>query len=101
MLLLEAGRVVSLDSLVDALWTGNPPPTAVASLQNFVAQLRKALGPEAIERRPPGYVVRLEPEQLDVARLRRLVDEARASDPVRRGGRLCRGGAPGAGGGGW
>jgi DNA-binding SARP family transcriptional activator len=84
MLLLEAGRVVSLDRLVDALWAGNPPPTAVASLQNFVAQLRKALGPNAIETRPPGYVVRLEPEQLDVARMRRLVDEARASEPVRR-----------------
>ncbi|HJQ73973.1 MAG TPA: BTAD domain-containing putative transcriptional regulator, partial [Gaiellaceae bacterium] len=84
LLLLEAGRVVSLDRLVDELWAGNPPATAVASLQNFVAQLRKALGPDAIETRPPGYVVRLEPEQLDVARLRRLVDEARASEPVRR-----------------
>jgi DNA-binding SARP family transcriptional activator len=84
MLLLEAGRVVSLDRLVEALWPEGPPPTAVASLQNFVAQLRKALGPAAIETQAPGYVVRLEPEQLDVARLRRLVDEARASEPVRR-----------------
>ena len=84
LLLLEAGRVVSLDRLVDALWEGNPPATAVASLQNFVAQLRKALGPDAIETRAPGYLVRLEPEQLDVAKLRRLVDEARANEPVRR-----------------
>jgi DNA-binding SARP family transcriptional activator len=84
MLLLEAGRVVSLDRLVDELWTGEPPPTAVASLQNFVAQLRKSLGPDLIETRSPGYVVRLEPEQLDVARVRSLVDEARASEPVRR-----------------
>jgi DNA-binding SARP family transcriptional activator len=84
LLLLEAGRVVSLDHLVDALWAGNPPATAVASLQNFVAQLRKTLGPDAIETRPPGYLVRLEPEQLDLARVRRLVDEARASEPVRR-----------------
>jgi DNA-binding SARP family transcriptional activator len=84
MLLLEAGRVVPLDRLVDALWEGNPPPTAVASLQNFVAQLRKALGPEAIETRQPGYLVRLGPEQLDLARVRSLVDAARASEPVRR-----------------
>jgi DNA-binding SARP family transcriptional activator len=84
MLLLEAGRVVSLDRLVDSLWEGEPPATAVASLQNFVAQLRKALGPDAIETRAPGYLVRLEPEQLDVAKLRRLVDEARANEPVRR-----------------
>jgi DNA-binding SARP family transcriptional activator len=84
LLLLEAGRVVSVDRLVEALWAGEPPTTAVASLQNFVAQLRKALGPDAIETRPPGYVVRLGPEQLDLARVRSLVDEARASEPVRR-----------------
>ena len=88
MLLLEAGRVVSLDRLVEALWEGDPPATAVASLQNFVAQLRKALGPDAIETRPPGYLVRLGPEQLDLARVRSLVDAARASEPVRRGALL-------------
>ena len=37
-----------------------------------------------IETRPPGYLVRLGPEQLDLARVRSLVDEARASEPVRR-----------------
>jgi DNA-binding SARP family transcriptional activator len=84
MLLLEAGRVVSQDSLIEALWAESPPPTAVASLQNFVAQLRKTLGGEAIETRPPGYLVRLGPEQLDLARVRSLVDAARASEPVRR-----------------
>jgi DNA-binding SARP family transcriptional activator len=84
ILLLEAGKVVSLDHLVDALWAGNSPPTAVASLQNFVAQLRKVLGPDVIETRQPGYLVRLGPEQLDVARVRTLVDEARASEPVHR-----------------
>ena len=84
MLLLEAGRVVSQDLLVEALWEGDPPATAVASLQNFVAQLRKALGPDVIDTRPPGYLVRLGPEQLDLARVRSLVDAARASEPVRR-----------------
>jgi class 3 adenylate cyclase/DNA-binding SARP family transcriptional activator len=84
MLLLEAGRVVSLDRLVEALWSGAPPPTAVATLQNFVAQLRKALGPEVIETRPPGYLIRLVSEQLDLARVRSLIDAARASEPMRR-----------------
>jgi DNA-binding SARP family transcriptional activator len=84
LLLLDAGRVLSTDRLIEALWAGEPPPSAVASLQNFVAQLRKGLGAEAIETRSPGYLVRLEPEQLDLARVRRLVDEARASEPVRR-----------------
>src|SRR5947199_200070 len=84
MLLLEAGRVVSVDRLIEALWEGNQPASAVASLQNFVAQLRKALGPDVIQTRPPGYVLRLGPEQLDLARVRSLVDAARASEPVRR-----------------
>jgi DNA-binding SARP family transcriptional activator len=84
LLLLEAGRVVSTDRLIDALWSGEPPATATASLQNFVSQLRRTLGAEAIETRPPGYLIRLEAGQLDLATVRRLVDEARASDPVTR-----------------
>src|SRR4051794_41949867 len=102
MLLPEAGGVVSLARLVEALWGGNQPATAVASLQNFVAQLRKALGPDVIETRPPGYFVRLGPEQLDLARVRSLVDAARASEPVRRAALLdealglWRGGSPAA-----
>ena len=84
LLLLDAGRVVPTDRLIDRLWSGSPPPTAAASLQNFVSQLRKSLGAEAIETRPPGYLVRLAPEQLDLARVRRLVDDARTSDPPRR-----------------
>jgi DNA-binding SARP family transcriptional activator len=84
LLLIDAGRVVSTDRLIDALWAGEPPATAAASLQNFISQLRKSLGAETIETRPPGYRIRLQPDQLDLARVRVLVDEARASDPSRR-----------------
>lgn len=84
LLLFEGGRVVSTDRLLDALWSGEPPSTANASLQNFVSQLRKQLGGEAIETRAPGYCVRLEQAQLDLARVRRLVDEARAAELPRR-----------------
>ena len=84
LLLLEGGRVVSTDRLLDSLWDGRPPATATASLQNFVSQLRKALGADVIETAPPGYRIRLDANQLDLARVRRLVDEARASDLPRR-----------------
>ena len=60
-LLIDAGRVVSTDYLVDALWGERPPKTAATSLQNFVSQLRKALGPEVLVTKPPGYLLRLEP----------------------------------------
>jgi DNA-binding SARP family transcriptional activator len=84
LLLLEGGRVVSTDRLLDALWDGEPPATATASLQNFVSQLRKSLGAHVIETSAPGYRVRLDGNELDLARVRRLVDEARASDLPRR-----------------
>ncbi len=76
--------MVSTDRLIDELWAGDPPATAVASLHNFISQLRKSLGEETIETRPPGYLVRVEAGQLDLARVRSLVDDARASDPARR-----------------
>jgi DNA-binding SARP family transcriptional activator len=88
MLLLEAGRVVSTDRLVDALWGEQPPRTAVTSLQNFVSQLRKALGPEILETKPPGYRVNLRPEQLDLDRFRSRLEGARSTSPGERAAAL-------------
>lgn len=84
LLLFDGGRVVSTGRLVDALWAGEPPATAQASLQNFVSQLRKTLGADVIETRAPGYRLRLEGAELDLARVRRLVEDARAADPPQR-----------------
>src|SRR5438128_560077 len=78
VLLLDAGRVVSTDRLVDALWGEQPPRTAATSLQNFVSQLRKVLGADAVETRAPGYRLRVEPDQLDLHRFERLLEDARA-----------------------
>jgi DNA-binding SARP family transcriptional activator len=90
LLLLEANRVVSTDRLVDALWGDQPPRTAATSLQNFVSQLRKLLGPETLVTKPPGYLLRIEPEELDLERFRRLVDEARSEPPDARAAKLRR-----------
>src|SRR5439155_20900417 len=78
LLLLRANQVVSTERLVDQLWGEQPPRTATASLQNAVGHLRKLLGADMLLTRPPGYVLRVEPEQLDLARFERLVREARA-----------------------
>ena len=78
LLLLDAGRVVSTDRLIDALWGEQPPRTAATSLQNFVSQLRKVLGADAVETRAPGYRLRVEPDQLDLHRFERLLEDARA-----------------------
>ncbi|WP_406199068.1 tetratricopeptide repeat protein [Streptomyces sp. NBC_01017] len=66
-LLLEGGRVVSVESLTDVLWGGAPPPSARASLHNHVARLRRLLDdPERLRAVPPGYVLRVDEGELDV-----------------------------------
>jgi len=54
-------------------------------LQVYVSQLRKALGAERIETRPPGYLLRASAPEIDLARFTQLAQEGRAeSDPARR-----------------
>ena len=77
LLLLNRGRVVSVDELVSELWDGDPPETAMSALQVYVSQLRKALGGDRLVTRAPGYAVRLEDGELDLDRFERLVQEAR------------------------
>jgi class 3 adenylate cyclase len=79
VLALDAGRVVSVDRLVEALWPGEPPETAAHAVQVYVSQLRKALGPETLLTRAPGYVLELEPEAIDVHRFSRLSQEGSAA----------------------
>src|SRR5205085_7980057 len=78
-LALRVGRVVSAGELVDALWGAEPPTTAVKTLQGYVSKLRRALGPGVVGTEGQGYVLRLAPEVVDVVRLPRLVDHARAA----------------------
>jgi DNA-binding SARP family transcriptional activator len=81
LLLIHAGETVSVDRLVDELWGEHPPRTATTSLQNLVVQLRKLLGPDVLVTKPPGYALRVAPDQLDLTRFERLVAEARRSAP--------------------
>ena len=81
ILALNAPRVVSIDTLVDLLWGEQPPKTAVTSLQNFISQLRKAVGTYAVVTKPPGYLLDVAPKQVDVNEFERLVREARSLAP--------------------
>lgn len=77
ILLLNVNRVVSVDRLADDLYAGAAPVTAVTQVQRQVSELRKLLGPaHGIETRPPGYLLRLAPEQLDLHRFERLAGDA-------------------------
>ena len=77
ILLLSANRVVSIDRLADDLYAGDPPVTAVTQVQRQISELRKTLGsPSSIGTRAPGYVIHLEPEQLDLDHFERLTGDA-------------------------
>ena len=77
ILLLSANRVIPVEGLADALYAGAPPVTAVTQVQRQISELRKALGSDApIETRPPGYLLRVGSEQLDLQRFERLAGDA-------------------------
>jgi DNA-binding SARP family transcriptional activator len=76
ILLLGANRVVSVERLADDLYAGAPPVTAVTQVQRQVSELRKVLGPTAIETRSPGYLVHVESDALDLDRFERWTHEA-------------------------
>jgi DNA-binding SARP family transcriptional activator/RecA/RadA recombinase len=73
-LLVRPNEVVSVDALIDELWGEQPPRTAMTTLQVYISQLRKLLqdvqpelGRDALLTRAPGYLLRVDPGQLDLA----------------------------------
>ena len=88
MLLLNANRPVSTERLVAGLWGDEEPATALGALQNYVSQLRKALGKEVVVTRAPGYMAVVGPGELDLEVFKRLVAEAAEADLPRRAARL-------------
>jgi YVTN family beta-propeller protein len=77
ILLLHANEVVGTERLIDELWGERPPKAARKALQVYVTHLRKALGSERIRTQGPGYVLELAPNELDLHRFERLVQEGR------------------------
>ena len=84
VLVLEAGRVVPADRIVDLLWGEDPPPKAVPALHTKVAHLRRALQPDRAPRAgesvlvtdAPGYRLPREALTLDADRFEDLVGRA-------------------------
>jgi predicted ATPase/DNA-binding SARP family transcriptional activator len=87
-LALDAGRLVRLEALVDAVWDGQPPAGAAHALQSLVSRLRHVLpsGRDVrLESLPGGYRLTLPDGSVDIGHFERLVVEARAA---REGGDL-------------
>src|SRR5206468_5365870 len=83
VLLRHANEVVSSEALVDRLWGDRAPPTAGKALQVYVSRLRKQLEPDKLVTRPPGYVLQVQPSELDLHVFEDLVSRARCAEPAR------------------
>jgi predicted ATPase/DNA-binding SARP family transcriptional activator len=86
LLLVERGRAVSSDRLIDELWQGTPPRGAEGTLRVYVSRLRSALGDTTLRARPPGYVLDIDAD---------LVDASRFEDLQREGHEALAGGSAG------
>ena len=103
LLALNAGHVVSLDRLVQELWSDQPPSRSTLTLQSYISRLRRILSSAATNRgtgpqiltRPPGWILTVDSTEVDTVHFADLVNEARqllggglAADPSRASERL-------------
>jgi DNA-binding SARP family transcriptional activator len=83
LLLVRAGRRVSMAQFVDAVWGPRPPASAEQTVQTYIYRLRKLLSAGVaapiIDRSTNGYLIRVSEEALDLEVFRRLVIDAEAA----------------------
>ena len=76
-LALDAGRMVTTYTLVDAVWGDDPPAGSGNALQSLVSRLRRTLPPGVIESAPAGYRLAVDAEAVDALRFERLATAGR------------------------
>ncbi len=84
LLVLESGRVVSVDRLIDGVWPHAPPRTARKTLQGYLHHLRNALG-DVVRTESAGYMLALDAAAIDATVFETEVATARtirADDPL-------------------
>jgi DNA-binding SARP family transcriptional activator len=81
LLAIRPNRTVASEQLIEELWESEPPPTAATALRVHVGRVRAALEPERSPKEPSsrlplgthGYLLRVEPDELDAEHFERLV----------------------------
>ena len=77
LLLVEGGKAVSINQLVDCVWGGEPPPSGRSTVHSYISHLRSAVG-DIIVREGSAYRIEVGPENSDVARFEDHLYRARA-----------------------
>ncbi|TVT37990.1 hypothetical protein FNH05_24725 [Amycolatopsis rhizosphaerae] len=75
-LLLHANQVVSDEQLCSLVWGKRAPANVRGQLQIHISGLRKLLGHDTILRRPPGYLIKVAPGELDLEVFSTSVEQA-------------------------
>ncbi|HVQ95048.1 MAG TPA: BTAD domain-containing putative transcriptional regulator [Mycobacteriales bacterium] len=84
-LLIDAGRLVTTETLIDRVWGAAPPARARDALYPNITRIRRVLSeascrgnqPAPLVRSTGGYLLDIDPDRVDLHRVRRLVDQAR------------------------
>jgi DNA-binding SARP family transcriptional activator len=83
-LALSAGRPVTVDQLARAVWGQDLPVDVRRTVSTYMTRLRTVLGADSIVFDPAGYVLRVDPDDVDALRFGRLLDDAAGvADPER------------------
>jgi DNA-binding SARP family transcriptional activator/DNA-binding XRE family transcriptional regulator len=93
LLALGCGGAVRQDALVDALWGGNPPRSATATVHCYISRLRSILnmpGGAVLFREASGYRLSVGARQLDLIAFRQLAEEARRAAASEGAVEACR-----------
>ena len=78
-LLVTPNRTVAIDRIVEDLWGDDAPGSAAKMVQIYVSHLRKLLPADLLLTRPPGYLVQVDAETIDLVRFDRLRRTGRAA----------------------
>jgi DNA-binding SARP family transcriptional activator len=83
VLLLHPNQTVGVDQILQALWGEDQPARALNAVQVYVSRLRKTLGADRLVTKRPGYMLVVEPGELDTQRFEALAREG--SEAATRG----------------
>jgi SARP family transcriptional regulator, regulator of embCAB operon len=86
LLVLRANYVVPISSIIEELWGDSPPRSAATTAQTYIYQLRRLideedcpeLGKDVLVTKAPGYVLRVDPDAIDLFQFQRLTTDAQA-----------------------
>ncbi|MGW4940912.1 AfsR/SARP family transcriptional regulator [Actinoplanes sp. NPDC004185] len=82
LLVVRANYVVPMSSIIEELWGAEPPRSASTTAQTYIYQLRRMIDEDGRDNskqvlltKAPGYVLRVDPDNIDLWRFRRLTAE--------------------------